>query len=246
MKRIALLIAAFALAVNASAAAAATLTATVSLSSQTMTVTHRGRVIGHWPVSTARRGKVTPTGAWTAKWLSRHHKSSRYNNAPMPYSIFYNGNYAVHGTYQTNRLGRPGLGRLRASFACPCGQAVLACPLRRAEEHAHRRPPLRATARPGRHPDPALVASTLQCRCSSPALQLDGLRRPRRQRRRPSDAQEPPSSLMRSVTSRSLAKPSSSRRRWPSSFTITGLSANLVWLKLSAPLVFDRSTTMTP
>ena len=25
----------------------------------------------------------------------------------MPYSIFYNGNYAVHGTYQTKRLGRP-------------------------------------------------------------------------------------------------------------------------------------------
>ena len=72
-----------------------------------MTVVHRGTVIGRWPVSTARRGKVTPTGSWSAKWLSRHHRSSRYNNAPMPYSIFYNGNYAVHGTYQTKRLGRP-------------------------------------------------------------------------------------------------------------------------------------------
>ena len=88
-------------------ASAATLTANVSLSTQTMTVIHRGKVIGRWPVSTARRGKVTPTGAWTAKWLSRHHRSSRYNNAPMPYSIFYNGNFAVHGTNQTNRLGRP-------------------------------------------------------------------------------------------------------------------------------------------
>ena len=86
---------------------AASLTANVSISSQTMTVMHRGKVIGRWPVSTARRGKVTPTGSWSAKWLSRNHKSSRYNNAPMPYSIFYNGNYAVHGTYQTGKLGRP-------------------------------------------------------------------------------------------------------------------------------------------
>jgi lipoprotein-anchoring transpeptidase ErfK/SrfK len=25
----------------------------------------------------------------------------------MPYSIFYSGNYAIHGTNQTSRLGRP-------------------------------------------------------------------------------------------------------------------------------------------
>jgi lipoprotein-anchoring transpeptidase ErfK/SrfK len=86
---------------------AATLVAKVSLSNQTMTVIHRGRVIHNWKVSTARRGKVTPVGTWTAKWLSRNHRSSRYNNAPMPYSIFYNGNYAVHGTDQISRLGTP-------------------------------------------------------------------------------------------------------------------------------------------
>jgi len=107
MKPIASLLAALALFAQASVASAATLTANVSLSTQTMTVIHRGKVIGRWPVSTARRGKVTPTGAWTAKWLSRHHRSSRYNNAPMPYSIFYSGNYAVHGTNQISRLGRP-------------------------------------------------------------------------------------------------------------------------------------------
>lgn len=88
-------------------ASSATVTANVNISTQTMTVMHRGAVVGRWPVSTARRGKVTPTGVWTAKWLSRNHRSSRYNNAPMPYSIFYNGNYAVHGTNQTNKLGRP-------------------------------------------------------------------------------------------------------------------------------------------
>ena len=89
------------------AARAATLVASVDISTQTMTVIHRGEVKYRWPVSTARSGKVTPAGAWTAKWLSRNHRSSRYNNAPMPYAIFYNGNYAVHGTNQVGRLGRP-------------------------------------------------------------------------------------------------------------------------------------------
>ncbi len=99
---------AFAVTLGASAAAgAASLVATVDVSSQTMTVTHRGKVKYRWKVSTARAGKITPAGSWSAKWLSKNHKSSRYNNAPMPYSIFYNGNYAVHGTNQVNRLGRP-------------------------------------------------------------------------------------------------------------------------------------------
>jgi lipoprotein-anchoring transpeptidase ErfK/SrfK len=102
---------------------AAAVVARVDISTQTMTVTHRGVVKYRWKVSTARAGKVTPTGSWTAKWLSRHHRSSRYNGAPMPYSIFYNGNYAVHGTNQVSRLGRP------ASAGCirldPANAAVL-------------------------------------------------------------------------------------------------------------------------
>lgn len=86
---------------------AASLVASVDISTQTMTVVHHGEVKYRWKVSTARRGKVTPAGSWTAKWLSRNHRSSRYNNAPMPWSIFYSGNYAIHGTNQTGRLGSP-------------------------------------------------------------------------------------------------------------------------------------------
>jgi hypothetical protein len=41
-----------------------------------------------WKVSTARSGKITPAGTWKAQWLSKHHKSSIYDNAPMPFSIF--------------------------------------------------------------------------------------------------------------------------------------------------------------
>lgn len=102
-----LLIAILALLLLVPAAEAASIIARVDKSSQTMTVYHHGEVIGRWKVSTARSGKVTPTGTWTAKSLSRYHRSSRYDNAPMPYSIFYNGHFAIHGTNQIRKLGRP-------------------------------------------------------------------------------------------------------------------------------------------
>jgi len=86
---------------------AAFVEARIDISQQKMRVYKNGRLAHVWPVSTARRGKVTPRGTWKAKWLSKNHKSSRYNNAPMPYSIFYSGNFAIHGTNQISRLGRP-------------------------------------------------------------------------------------------------------------------------------------------
>ena len=86
---------------------AASLVAKVDVSTQTMTVIRHGEVIHRWPVSTARKGKVTPRGSYSPQFLSRHHKSSLYNNAPMPYSIFFRGNYAVHGTNQVSKLGSP-------------------------------------------------------------------------------------------------------------------------------------------
>lgn len=81
--------------------------ARVSIGMQTMHVYRDGQLLHEWPVSTARAGKITPIGSWTAQWLSRNHRSSRYNNAPMPFSIFYHGHYAIHGTDQISRLGRP-------------------------------------------------------------------------------------------------------------------------------------------
>ena len=89
------------------AAEAATLVANVSLSKQTMTVTENGWVKYRWKVSTARKGYSTPTGSWSAKWLSRDHRSRKYDNAPMPFAVFFNGGYAVHATFDLKRLGRP-------------------------------------------------------------------------------------------------------------------------------------------
>lgn len=86
---------------------AASLVAKISLSSQTMVVKQDGVVMYRWKVSTARKGYVTPKGSWKAKWLSRNHRSRKYDDAPMPYAVFFNGGYAVHATYDVKRLGRP-------------------------------------------------------------------------------------------------------------------------------------------
>jgi lipoprotein-anchoring transpeptidase ErfK/SrfK len=81
--------------------------ARVSISSQTMMVYHEGRLLYTWPVSTAKPGKITPTGIYAPEFLSKNHRSRRYNNAPMPFAIFYDGHYAIHGTDQIDRLGAP-------------------------------------------------------------------------------------------------------------------------------------------
>ena len=79
----------------------------IDLSEQVMIVAPDGKEAYRWPVSTARAGHVTPVGTYQPQWFSRWHRSSIYNNAPMPHSIFFHGNYAIHGTDQISRLGRP-------------------------------------------------------------------------------------------------------------------------------------------
>ena len=60
-----------------------------------------------WPVSTARRGYYTPTGTFYPYSLQSMHYSRKYDNAPMPHSIFFSGGYAIHATPHTGNLGRP-------------------------------------------------------------------------------------------------------------------------------------------
>ena len=87
--------------------AQARVTAKIDLSSQRMTVYVNGVPHYRWRVSTGKRGYRTPTGRFRPTFMKRYHESTIYNNAPMPYSIFFNGGIAVHGTYHTRRLGRP-------------------------------------------------------------------------------------------------------------------------------------------
>jgi lipoprotein-anchoring transpeptidase ErfK/SrfK len=108
MVRVALFAAAFLLAAVAGVLPArADVVAHISLSQQKMTVIVDGVERHRWPVSTARRGKRTPVGSFRPQTLVRMHYSTLYNNAPMPYSIFFHGNYAIHGTTEVKRLGRP-------------------------------------------------------------------------------------------------------------------------------------------
>jgi len=81
--------------------------ANVSISSQTMTVTVDGTPLYEWPVSTARPGWETPTGYFRPVRLARIWHSTLYHHAPMPYSVFFDGNFAIHGTNETRHLGRP-------------------------------------------------------------------------------------------------------------------------------------------
>lgn len=60
-----------------------------------------------WNVSTAKKGHYTPNGTFTPYSLQVMHYSKKYGNSPMPHSIFFYGDYAIHGTYNTNDLGRP-------------------------------------------------------------------------------------------------------------------------------------------
>ena len=79
----------------------------VDKAAQRMAVVENGVLRHVWRVSTARSGKVTPNGHFRPQSMRVMHRSSIYNNAPMPHSIFYSGNYAIHGTVQTSRLGSP-------------------------------------------------------------------------------------------------------------------------------------------
>lgn len=78
----------------------------ISLSSQSMRVDGGFFNRHNWRVSTARRGYHTPVGKYRPTRLERMWYSSKYENSPMPYSIFFLGGYAIHGTYEVRRLGR--------------------------------------------------------------------------------------------------------------------------------------------
>ncbi|KQT57560.1 MULTISPECIES: L,D-transpeptidase [unclassified Aureimonas] len=89
------------------AEAKAVLVADVNISTQTMTVSYSGRVVERWKVSTAGRGYSTPTGAYSPTRMHKMWYSKKYDNSPMPYSIFFRGGYAIHGTGSIKRLGTP-------------------------------------------------------------------------------------------------------------------------------------------
>jgi hypothetical protein len=143
-------LAALVLMIVATAAAQAKVRISVDLSSQRMSVQSDGGASYSWPISSARAGYVTPRGTYRPTSLQVMHRSKKYHNSPMPHSIFFNGGYAIHGTYAVGALGRP------ASHGCirisPAHAAMLYA-LVRAEGaviQIHGSAPVRHYARAGR------------------------------------------------------------------------------------------------
>jgi lipoprotein-anchoring transpeptidase ErfK/SrfK len=57
----------------------------------------RGNVTyGPVPITHGRAGWRTPAGTFRVGWKDIDHKSSIFDNAPMPYSVFFNGGIAFH------------------------------------------------------------------------------------------------------------------------------------------------------
>src|SRR5436309_2249513 len=82
--------------VSLASAARADIVINVDKSSQRMSVSVDGEQRYTWAVSTGVHG--TPSGTYRPQSLDRNHRSSLYGGAAMPYSIFYSGNFAIHGT----------------------------------------------------------------------------------------------------------------------------------------------------
>jgi lipoprotein-anchoring transpeptidase ErfK/SrfK len=79
----------------------------VDLTRQNLTVSEGGSVVGSWAISSGRSGYRTPTGSFRPQWMAKTWYSRKYDDAPMPNSIFFTGGFALHATYSTGMLGRP-------------------------------------------------------------------------------------------------------------------------------------------
>ena len=81
--------------------------------SQHMRVSVGGVQRYDWLVSTGGQGFDTPSGNYHIFRMEKEHFSEEWDNAPMPYSMFFTGiGHAIHGSYHVKALGT------RASHGC--------------------------------------------------------------------------------------------------------------------------------
>jgi hypothetical protein len=81
---------------------------TVDKAAQLMTVTVDGAQRYAWPVSTGIADYDTPAGDFQPFRMERDHFSREWDDAPMPFSIFFTQEgHAIHGTNHLKNLGRP-------------------------------------------------------------------------------------------------------------------------------------------
>ena len=96
----------------------------IDKTSQKMTVSLNGQLEYVWPISTAAAGYTTPSGTFHPFRMEEDHFSDEWDDAPMPYSIFFTPvGHAIHGSEHLKSLGRP------ASHGCvrldPANAAIL-------------------------------------------------------------------------------------------------------------------------
>jgi L,D-transpeptidase catalytic domain len=72
-----------------------------------MSVSVDGMPRYRFAISTGRAGHGTPSGTYRPQRLAASWFSKLYYHSPMPHSIFFHGGYAIHGSYEINRLGGP-------------------------------------------------------------------------------------------------------------------------------------------
>ncbi|MGH3768211.1 MAG: L,D-transpeptidase [Pseudonocardiaceae bacterium] len=75
---------------SAAAPCGSSAAACVSLSSQRAWLMSGGQVTyGPVPITSGKPGQNTPPGMFRVLWKDKNHRSTIFNNAPMPYSVFF-------------------------------------------------------------------------------------------------------------------------------------------------------------
>lgn len=101
------------LALSSASALAMKVDISVDKVSQHMRVMVDGVQQYDWLVSTGGQGFDTPSGNYHIFRMEKEHFSEEWDNAPMPYSMFFTGiGHAIHGSYHVKALGT------RASHGC--------------------------------------------------------------------------------------------------------------------------------
>ena len=90
----------------ASAPAHARVEISVDLDRQRMTIVKNHGETIVWKISSGRRGFETPTGRFIVQRMDAEHFSDEYDQAPMPFAIFFSRGLAIHGTSERG-LGSP-------------------------------------------------------------------------------------------------------------------------------------------
>ena len=93
----------------------------IDLTTQTMTVDSGSGETYDWPVSSGRPGHATPRGMFRPQAMYTMVHSAKYDNAPMPHSIFFHGQYAIHGT---TAVGGSGVSRSHGCVRLSPGNAA--------------------------------------------------------------------------------------------------------------------------